>query len=104
MRKHVAWTLLSLLLVAASAFAHGANSHRLMGTVKALQNDQLTVTTTAGDDKVVHLVADTKYEKDKKPVERTALVVGARVSIDLEEDDKTAVKIKIGAGGDRAGH
>jgi hypothetical protein len=104
MRKHVAWTLLSLLLVAATAFAHGANSHRLMGTVKGVQDDQLTVTTTGGEDKVVLLVADTKYEKDQKPVDRAALATGARVSIDLREDDKTAVKIKIGAGGGHAGH
>ena len=99
MCRSVASVLVALFLVAAAAYAHGTNSHRVMGTVKVLQEDRLTITTTNGKEAEVRLVADTRYEKDQKPADRSALVAGARVSIQLAEDDETAVKIKIGAGG-----
>ena len=101
MRKLIA-TLLLFVAVAATALAHGGKTHRLMGTVKAVQEDHLTVTTTAGKEASARLNADTKYEKAGKPVDRSALVAGARVSIQLDEDDKTALKVKIGGSGDGA--
>ena len=93
-------------LVATGAFAHGDKSHRLMGTVETVDEDQLVITTTAEEEATVTLTADTEYEKAGKPADRSALVHGARVSIDLAEDDKTAVKVKIGSGGhhDHEGH
>ena len=98
MRK-IAAMLLLFVAVAGVALAHGANSHRLMGTVKSLHEDQLTVTTTEGKEAVVRLTADTTYEQEAKPANRSALVEGARVSIQLDEDNKTAMKIKIGGAG-----
>ena len=103
MRK-IAAMLLLFVAVAGAALAHGANSHRLMGTVKGLHDDQLTVTTTEGKEALVRLTADTTYEKEEKPTDRSALVEGARVSIQLDEDNKTAIKIKIGAGGEGHQH
>ena len=100
--------VLALLAVAAlfttGAFAHGGKSHHLMGTVEKVQEDQLMISTTAGKEATVTLNADTKYEKDGKAADRTALVHGARVSIQLDEDDKTAIKIKIGGGGEQHQH
>ena len=80
-----------------TAFAHGGKSHQLLGTVKELHENHLVVTATDGHQATVALAKTTKYEKDMKPATRAALVVGARVSIQLTEDNKTAVKIKIGA-------
>jgi len=98
MRKTIA---LLLLLAAAfagtAAFAHGGKTHRLMGTVKALHENHLTVTTTDGKEATVNLTADTKYERDGKPADRTALAEGVRVSVHLDEEDKNAVEVKIGA-------
>ena len=93
---------LLLLLIAATfagtaAFAHGGKTHRLMGTVKTLHEDHLTVTTTDGKETTVTLAAETKYERDGKAVDRSALTAGTRVSIHLDEDDKTALEVKIGA-------
>ena len=99
MRK-IAVMLWLLVAVAGAALTHGGRSHRLLGTVQGLDEDHLTVTTTEGKEASVTLTADTTYEKDEKPADRSALVEGARVSIQLEEDDKTAVKIKIGGGGE----
>jgi len=100
--------ILTLLLVTAAfattALAHGGRSHQLLGTVKSLHENDLTITTTAGREASVNLTADTKYEKDKKASDRSALVEGARVSIQLDEDDKTAIKIKVGGGGEQPQH
>ena len=93
--------ILTLLLVATfaagAAFAHGGKSHRLLGTVKELHENHLVVTTADDREATVQLTQSTHYEKDKKAATRSALVAGVRVSIELSEDDKTAVKIKIGA-------
>jgi hypothetical protein len=98
MRKLFALFALAALTTT-GAFAHGGKSHSLMGTVKHVHENQLTITTTANAEATVTLTSDTKLEQDGKPADRSALVEGARVSIQLEEDDKTAVKVKIGAGG-----
>ena len=82
---------------AGTVFAHGGKSHKLLGTVKSLQEDHLTVTATDGHEAHVMLTAATQYEKDGKPAKRADLTKGARVSIQLTEDDKSAVKVKIGA-------
>jgi YHS domain-containing protein len=89
--------LFAAVLAAGAAFAHGGKSHQLLGTVKELHPDRLVVTATDGHVVTLALVKTTTYEKDKKPATRTALAVGTRVSVQLTEDDKTAVKIKIGA-------
>lgn len=86
---------------ASPAFAHGGKSHQLLGTVKSLHENHLVVTATDGHEATVTLTETTRYEKDKKPATRAALVAGVRVSIQLTEDDKTAVKVKIGAAPDR---
>jgi hypothetical protein len=92
--------MLVLLTVAAlfttGVFAHGGKSHRLMGTVERVHENQLTLTTTAQKEATVTLTSETKYEQAGKAVDRSALVQGARVSIQLDEDDKTAIKVKIG--------
>jgi hypothetical protein len=98
MRKLVV-TLSLFVAVAATALAHGGKTHRLMGTVRAVQESRLTVTTTDGKEASARLTAETKYEQAGKPVDRSALVAGARVSIQLDEDDTTALKVKIGGSG-----
>ncbi len=92
--------ILIVLLVAAvatgAAFAHDGKSHQLLGTVKELHENHLVVQTPDGQDKTVLLTQTTKYEKDKKAATRSALATGVRVSIQTTEDNKTAVKVKIG--------
>jgi Ni/Co efflux regulator RcnB len=93
--------ILTVLLIAAfatgAAFAHGGKSHQLLGTVKELHENHLVVTATDGHEATVTLTDKTQYEKDKKVAKRSALAPGVRVAIQLTEDDKAAVKVKIGA-------
>jgi hypothetical protein len=92
--------LIFLLIAAAAtgaALAHGGKSHHLLGTVRQLHEDHLVVQAPDGKDKTVQLTPTTRYEKDKKAATRAALVAGVRVSIQLTEDNKTAVTVKIGA-------
>lgn len=96
MRKVFVFLLIATF-AAGAAFAHGGKSHKLLGTVKSLQEAHLTVTATDGHEAHVILTATTQYEKDGKPAKRADLTAGARVSIQLTEDDKSAVKVKIGA-------
>ena len=103
MRKMLALLAMAALFTT-GAFAHGGRSHNLMGTVEHVEENQLTITTTENKEATVNLNADTKLEKDGKAADRSALVHGARVSIQLDEDDKTAVKIKIGAAGEQHPH
>ena len=98
MRKTLALFLLVAGAFAGSAaFAHGGKTHRLMGTVKSLHENHLTVTTTTGKEATVNLTAETKYERDGKPADRSALAEGVRVSVHLDESDENAVEVKIGA-------
>lgn len=96
MRRRVPCALLVALLAAlaaAGASAHGGKSHQLLGTVKAVH---VVVTTADGHERTVRLTPGTKYEKGGKPVPPAGLAAGTRVSISLTEDDRTALKVKIG--------
>lgn len=96
MRKILA-SLLLITSLAGAAFAHGGKSHKLLGTVKMLHENHLVVQTPDGHETTVTLTEKTQYEKDKKAATRSALTAGVRVSIDLTEDNKSAVKVKVGA-------
>jgi hypothetical protein len=89
--------LLIATLAAGAAFAHGGMSHHLLGTVKTLSKDRLVVKDPDGHEVLVTLTASTLYEwKDKKAARKSDLATGVRVSIQLSEDNKSAVKVKIG--------
>src|SRR3954470_6973032 len=51
------------LAIAATAFAHGGHKHQFLGTVKAVQGDQLVVTTTDDKDVTFTLTGATTYTK-----------------------------------------
>ncbi len=97
MRNKLFAFLLITLFAAGAALAHGGESHQLIGTVKELHENHIVVTATDGHEVTVTLTESTQYEKDKKPAQRSDLEAGVRVSIKLGEDDKTAVKVKIGS-------
>jgi hypothetical protein len=105
MRKIVTMLLVGFLVVAAAARAHNGRSHRLMGTVKALHGDVLTVTDAHQADHAVGLTVETRLTKAGKAATRAELTPGTRVSVHLAENDKVAVEVKIGVAGHSArGH
>lgn len=78
-----------------AAFAHEGKSHRLLGTVKSLQDNHLTVTDQDGHEARVMLTETTQIEKEGKPAKRADLAPGVRVFVQIGEDDKSAVKVRI---------
>ncbi len=98
MRRALAFLLIATFATGV-AFAHGGKSHKLLGTVKELHENHMVLTSTDGHEVTVTLTASTQYEKDKKPARRSDLAPGLRVSIQLAEDDKTAVMVKVGTAG-----
>ncbi len=96
MRK-IGSLFLVLLLGASALLAHGGGSHKLLGTVKDVHEQHLVVTTKDGKEVTLQLTAKTKYERAGKAATKDELVAGDRVAVQLEEDDKTAATIKIGA-------
>jgi hypothetical protein len=100
MRKITALVLVSVF-AAAAASAHGSNAHKVLGVVKEVHEEHLMVTTREGKEVTLDLTARTKYEKAGKAATKGDLATGARVSVQLEEDDKTAATVKIGSSGTR---
>lgn len=94
--RRIASLFVVTLLVAAAAQAHAGHSHLILGTVKEVNGEHLIVTTKDGKEVTVHLNAGTKYTKATRTVKRADLVPGARVSIMLGKDSKSAATIKIG--------
>ena len=95
MRK-LASLFLGLLIGTSALLAHGANAHKLLGTVKEVHEQHLVVTTKDGKEVTLQLTAKTKYEKAGKAGTKDQLAAGDRVAVQLEEDDKTAATIRIG--------
>ena len=95
MKRFLAFVALIAFIVA-PALAHG-KSHHLLGTVKTLHENHLVLTTTDNKEATVMLLPDTRYERDGKATDRSALVPGTRVSVELNEKHEAAVLIKIGA-------
>lgn len=95
MRK-IASLFLIVLLASSAALAHGGPGN-LLGTVKEVNEGNMVVTTKDGHEVTVYLTEKTKYEKASKPAAIQDVVGGARVSVKLEKDGKTAVTVKIGS-------
>jgi hypothetical protein len=95
MHKAVAMSLTLLLTLALAAGAHQGKTHRLLGTVKEVRENRLTVTIEGGKERSVELTDATRYESEGKSATRADLTPGRRVSVHLSEDDTKAVVIKI---------
>jgi len=83
------------LAIAATALAHGGHKHQFLGTVKAVQENHLVVTTTDGKEVTFTLTEKTRYTKGSASATKADLTEGVRVSVSVENDGKTATSIKI---------
>jgi len=88
----------ALTLFSAPALAHGGQVH-VLGTVKAVQADTLTVETPKHTEVTVKLSPDTHFEKGKAAATAKDLAVGERVVVHTRKDGDalTAVEVHIGA-------
>ena len=96
MKRHrlIILSILTLAL-AATALAHGGHKHQFLGTVKAVNGNQLAVTTTDGGDVTFTLTDATSYTKGNGAATKADLKAGVRVSVYVENDGRTAKTIKI---------
>lgn len=93
---HKAITLaLSLIIISASAYAHGGHSHSFLGTVKAVTADELTIVTRDGKDAKFVLTDKTAYLRGGTTARKQDLVPGLRVAVHVGEDGKTATTVKL---------
>lgn len=91
------FTLIAIaFLLSTPLLAHGGHKHNYLGSVKLLHENHLVVTLKDGSEKTFVLTGETKLMKNEKAATRADLVNGARVAIQVKNDDTTAVKVKIG--------
>ena len=104
-RAATAFTLaVSLLALAAPAFAHGGFDH-VIGTVTKAGNNGITVKTAKGDVDV-KMNAQTEISKGNQKAAFDDLQPGSRVVVDIPEGskDRMAHSIKIGTASPAAHH
>lgn len=89
---------LATLLYGPAAFAHGDEQH-VMGTVKAIDEKSITVTTTGKKDVAVQLDPSTKFEKGGAAAKAADIAVGDRVVVHSRKGESGAVAalVKVGA-------
>ena len=95
MKRMAAAVLFTLLT--ATLYGHAGEVHTYLGTIKALDGNQMMIVTKDGKEMPVTLTSETKYWQGTTPAKRADLSVGARVSVELGTDGKSATSVKIGA-------
>lgn len=91
--------ILALGLMASPSYAHNGMIH-VMGTVAAIADTSITVTTMDGKSQTVALTSDTKYARMDTAITWKDVKVGDHVVIHATKKDNqlTATTVKIGAG------
>lgn len=90
--------ILSILFIAAAAFAHAGHAHTYMATITMLHDDgSLMIKTSDGKDMTIATSAATTYaHADGTAAKRADLAAGMRVVIKMMTDGKTAASVKMG--------
>ncbi|MGH9457822.1 MAG: hypothetical protein ACRD2J_09325 [Thermoanaerobaculia bacterium] len=84
-----------LALAAVCLFAHGTDSHSILGTVKSIDGDRVTVTTTEEKDVAIALTDETLFMRGAEKASRDDLAAGMRVVVKLTHDNTAAVSVKM---------
>ena len=97
--KKVLATLLTVVLMVSSAYAHNGMEH-VMGTVASITDNSITVTTTDGKTQTVTATSDTKYSKMDAAIALKDIKVGDHVVIHATKKDGKliAATVQVGMG------
>ena len=87
MRRTMMAGLLMIAVFVLGAYAHEGMTH-VMGTISAVDGQNITVKTTDGKSVVVMVAKETKYSRDKGTASAADLKPGARVMFEATEDQK----------------
>jgi hypothetical protein len=92
---------IALSVVVAAARAHEGHHHNAMGTIRAVQANQLDLETTEGKIEVFVLTDTTSYKRGDAAAKKEDLVVGARAAVMYEAKGgkNLAIEIKLGTAG-----
>ncbi len=95
----VAVTLALPLARPASLAAHEGHVHKVLGTVTAVADAELTVRDRAGESVAIRLTDETHYFQGDQEATRADVEVGSRVVVSAVEKDGalTAQEVRIGA-------
>jgi hypothetical protein len=96
--QKIVFVLLITLLCTGSLFAHGNEKH-VMGTVKAVAADSVTVETASHQSQTVQITPQTKFIKSGAPSSLSDLKAGDRVVIHAKAagNKLEATEVKFGA-------
>jgi hypothetical protein len=87
---------LSLLLIAATAFAHAGHIHTYMGSVTTLHGTAFMMKTTEGQTVTVQTTDKTTFtHENDHPAKLSDIAVGTRVVVKMNIDGKTAASVKV---------
>lgn len=92
MFRQIGVTTLAVLILSVAPHAHGGAKH-ILGTVTALNGNQLTLKAKDGKTVSILLNEQTKYYREKVKLAREDLKVGLRVMVEAREDKKKNVLI-----------
>jgi|ERR1700694_4608501 len=94
----IIFMLLIAVLFTGTGFAHGHEKH-VMGTVKAVGTDSVTVETTAHQNQTVQITSETKFVKNGAASSLSDLKAGDRVVIHAKDSGGKleATEVKFGA-------
>lgn len=86
------------LAAPAIGWAHGGHTHKVMGTVSAVEGTRVEIKATDGKVVTVMLDEKTTVTRGKAKLDASALKPGERVSIDYmqEKDANMAKAVKLG--------
>ena len=111
--RTVALSVAFSLICSTAVVAHEGKEH-VMGTISALDGQHLVVTDREGKPVSINLTKDTKYKQGDAPAAVSALMVGARVVVEVTGKPESfvasevrfapAAAAKDHAGSDEAGH
>jgi hypothetical protein len=74
------------LAVPAAVLAHEGHAHKVMGTVSAIQQNQVELKTPDGKTVTVVLNEKTTFARGKQKVDRTAVKVGERMVAEVASE------------------
>ncbi len=94
-QKTLLIALLALFALTAGAIAHDGHRHQAMGTVEAIDAEQITLAMKGDESKTFTLTEETSFTRGEEEVARTETVVGERAVVMYETKDKTDVAIEV---------
>lgn len=94
-RIAVALLLLAGLAFAAGPAAHEGHTHRVMGTVKAVDAAQMEIETKDGAKVTAQLTQDTKYRRGKAAATADEVKPGDRVVVSIVEKEGRTIALEV---------